>query len=313
MHTSIVSQSVTVEHTPELGVGAIKQALDEAGFDLVTTPQFESLRIHRPSTHFTDWVKRKREKHAEQCLLCKQETKPEARAGNSDMLACHADPFVKVPSRVDTLNLDASVEKTTYTENEGPGRNTHRDSGPYNATFAIGGMTCASCTANVTELTSSIPGVSNVVINLLGKSASATLKERGLVDSFIENVEDGGYDCDLISIEPVKMQTTPKDRSKLEGPFAATFSIGGMTCASCVANVSNSMSELHGVSDVAVNLVGKFATAILESRDLVKSVIDAVEDSGYDAELVSIDSKEKHEEVAGPRTVSLRVDGMFCR
>lgn len=317
MNTSVVSQSVTVEHTPDLSVDDIKQALDEAGFDLVTSPQFEKLRVNRASAHFADWVKRKREKHAEQCLLCQQDGAAEAHAGTSDTLVSRTDPSSKNPSLTDTLNLGVTMDKVTYSNKESPERIVQGGSGPFTATFSVGGMTCASCITNVSRILDEIPGVSNGVVSLLGKSATATLEDSGLVGAVIEGVEDGGYDCELVSMEPMKTQskiTKPKENSDQQGPFIATFSVGGMTCASCIVNVSQAMSGLEGVSDVAVNLVGKSATAKLESRDLANLLVDAIEDGGYDAELVSIDTMNKeHEDEAGPRTVSLKVDGMFCQ
>ena len=138
------------------------------------------------------------------------------------------------------------------------------------------------------------------------------------MNTFIEGLEDGGYDCELVNMEPVvkakpHQTALSKVHSEEQGPFLATFSVGGMTCASCVGNVSHAMSELEGVSDVAVNLVGKSATALLANKDLVKPLVDAIEDGGYDAELVSIEPIKKDEDISGPRSVSLRVDGMFCQ
>lgn len=296
-----------MQHTPELTSDAIKQSLDEAGFDLVSTPQLESYLVRRPSSHFGDWLKRKREKHAEQCLLCQPEGAEESHADMSETLVGHQPDIVKVPSRVDTLDLNASTQKLSTTP---------CNDGPFNIELSVGGMTCASCVSTVTRVAEDIPGVSNVAVSLIGKSATATVQKRELVDAIVEGVEDGGYECELVNIEPVKAQPKSKASKEEHGPFHATFSVGGMTCASCVGNVTHAASEIPGVANVVVNLVGKSATATLESKDLVKAVIDAIEDGGYEAELVSIEPikhDDEETEGVGPRTVSLRVEGMFCR
>ncbi len=61
-----------------------------------------------------------------------------------------------------------------------------------------------------------------------------------------------------------------------------------MTCSSCISHVTETASEVEGVSDVAVSLVGKSATAILKSRELVQSFIAAIEEGGYEAELIAV-------------------------
>ena len=91
------------------------------------------------------------------------------------------------------------------------------------------------------------------------------------------------------------------------------LSVGGMTCASCVTTVTSLLSDIPGVTDVAVSLIGKSATALVARRGLVLQLKNAIEDAGYEAEVVSIRPVEQSDdEDMGPRTVSLHVDGMFC-
>lgn len=203
-----------------------------------------------------------------------------------------------------------------------------KQDGPFKALFSVDGMTCASCVSNVTHAVEELSGVSDVAVNLIGKSASATLKSEELTSSFISAIEDAGYDVELIKIEPVIPDTplrhpqqtrkSPNAQQRADqGPFVATFSVGGMTCASCVSHVTEATSELEGVSNVAVNLVGKSATAILKTRELVPVFIEAVEEGGYEAELISVEpvaeaGEEDEEDEVGPRSIALRVDGMFC-
>ncbi|MFR1710242.1 MAG: heavy-metal-associated domain-containing protein [Clostridium sp.] len=56
--------------------------------------------------------------------------------------------------------------------------------------------------------------------------------------------------------------------------------IEGMSCKNCVAHVKNALEELAGVSEVEVNLEGKYALIeTTESDDVLKSTI---EEEGYD-------------------------------
>ena len=56
--------------------------------------------------------------------------------------------------------------------------------------------------------------------------------------------------------------------------------IEGMSCKNCVAHVKNALEELAGVSEVEVNLEGKYALVdSTESDDVLK---DTIEEEGYD-------------------------------
>lgn len=56
--------------------------------------------------------------------------------------------------------------------------------------------------------------------------------------------------------------------------------IEGMSCKNCVAHVKNALEGLAGVSEVEVNLEGKYALVeATESNDVLKATI---EEEGYD-------------------------------
>jgi len=63
-------------------------------------------------------------------------------------------------------------------------------------------MTCASCVRALTEALSDNEGISDVSVNLLGKSASAVIARAELVDSLVEFVGDAGFECEVISVTP---------------------------------------------------------------------------------------------------------------
>ncbi|OCH90972.1 hypothetical protein OBBRIDRAFT_695497, partial [Obba rivulosa] len=69
---SIVTQTVTVRHPPELSPIAIKVALDEAGFDIAATPTDEVIdgppsSFSRSLSHLSTLLAGKLRKHVEQC------------------------------------------------------------------------------------------------------------------------------------------------------------------------------------------------------------------------------------------------------
>ena len=62
---------------------------------------------------------------------------------------------------------------------------------------------------------------------------------------------------------------------------AQTFHVTGMTCGHCVSSVTEEVSELPGVSDVAVELETGRVTVTAERELATDEVRAAVEEAGY--------------------------------
>ncbi|CAI7979404.1 MULTISPECIES: heavy-metal-associated domain-containing protein [Parafrankia] len=60
-----------------------------------------------------------------------------------------------------------------------------------------------------------------------------------------------------------------------------TYTVTGMTCAHCVASVTEELGEIAGVTDVAVDL-GSGAVTVTSDRQLDPTKVrTAVEEAGY--------------------------------
>ncbi|KAI0677106.1 heavy metal translocatin [Trametes maxima] len=181
-------------------------------------------------------------------------------------------------------------------------------------------MTCASCSGAITHALAEIPGVSDAAVNLLGNSATLVVATPEIVPTVVSAIEDIGYEAEVVNIEPIHSAPSRKKpvapAEHLDGPQRVELSVDGMTCASCSNTITALLSDIPGVSEVVVNLLGKSASAVVENPDLGPQLVEAINDAGYEAELVSRQplnaSDVGSEDEAGPRTVSLRVDGMFC-
>lgn len=177
-------------------------------------------------------------------------------------------------------------------------------------------MTCASCSSTITRTVSDIAGVSEVAVNLLGNSATVLVDHPKLINSVVEAIEDAGYEVEVVSTEPLNAQLSKADdvpHNNFDGPFQLTLSVGGMTCASCTNTVTALASDMSGVSDVAVSLIGKSATVVIHRKDLADQLAQAIEDAGYEVDIVSIEPLHSAvAQIAGPRTIALRIGGMFC-
>ncbi|MFT3873145.1 MAG: cation transporter [Nocardioides sp.] len=62
---------------------------------------------------------------------------------------------------------------------------------------------------------------------------------------------------------------------------SATYTVTGMTCAHCVASVTEEVSEIEGVHDVAVDL-GTGALTFHSDQPVSRAAVDAaVREAGY--------------------------------
>jgi Cu+-exporting ATPase len=112
-------------------------------------------------------------------------------------------------------------------------------------------------------------------------------------------------------------QATATNRADYSGDLAhrLTLSVGGMTCASCITAITEALSELSGVRDVSVSLLGHSATVILDNDVIVGDVLETIQVIGYEADVESLQplkSGTTARKTDGPLHVTLSVSGMAC-
>ena len=146
----------------------------------------------------------------------------------------------------------------------------------------VEGMTCASCAGRVERALNRLPGV-EAAVNLAGETAEIDYDPQRIApDQLAATIEQAGY-------------AVPHDRRE--------FAIHGMTCASCAGRVERALSKVPGVVRAEVNLATEKAT--VEGLMLrPAALIGAVQDAGYDADLLTGDAEREREmEAAEARRV----------
>jgi heavy metal translocating P-type ATPase len=94
--------------------------------------------------------------------------------------------------------------------------------------------------------------------------------------------------------------------------YRGIFSIGGMTCASCVNAVTGELQKLPWVTKVTVNLVANSATIEYNEAGGAQELVSAIEDLGYEAALDKVVDLNDVTPVNEDREVFIHVEGMFC-
>lgn len=151
--------------------------------------------------------------------------------------------------------------------------------------YAVEGMTCASCAANVERSLSKTVGVEEVSVNLATEKAQVSFDEALVSAADLQAaVKKAGYQ--LI----IDNQTAALSNDRLH----QNFSIEGMTCASCAANVEKAVAKLPAVKLAGVNLATETLSVDWQASADAQLVLDAVKKAGYQASL-SLSAQEQYD------------------
>lgn len=212
-------------------------------------------------------------------------------------------PTASAPSVVDPVE---PVEPVDLTQAQ-PVEPTTQPTTEFTARISIGGMSCASCVNAVTNEVKELDFVKDITVNLLTNSGTIVYTgPKSNIDKVVEQIEDIGFEAELDEVNAAAVSTA----------YTAEIAIGGMTCGACVSAVTGAIEELPFVTNVSVNLLSHSGLVEFDGEEgNASAIVDKVEDIGFDASLTSIQSLAAQKEAAKAtttRTVSIRVDGMYC-
>lgn len=334
---SIVSRSITVTHDASLSAAVIARSLDEGGFEVydVFTDPYDDIHLDGVSLedrlgtdwtqHFNEAVVRwkgkpeklettrneKRKRHMEDCEQCRleaisKEKRPSTPAGSSK------DKRVSQKLRGGHL----TPRSTSIGTSKSPTLSSVAVHSPSNvdlfqASFTIGGMTCASCVGNISRALNLKPWVRTAEVALITNSASIIFQGKEHVNEITEVIEDSGYEAALVEVKEADSPMKPAAKAEIE-IWRASYAITGMTCSSCVGTITKGLQELEWIINADVNLISNSATVVFQGKDNLPQIQETIEDMGFEAtlnEVVTINPKAADDV---QRKVAVRVDGMYC-
>ncbi|KAN0061550.1 hypothetical protein ACQY0O_006397 [Thecaphora frezii] len=269
-------------------------------------------------------------KHIEACASCRQ---------------VHAGPSSEVQTT--TMTIAAATAAAVAASTADTKRRVR-------AQLTIGGMTCASCVRSVHAAVDALAAtpdfpadlIDDFQVNLMSNSATFQGCESALHEVRAA-IEDAGFDVEVVDSQVVCTGAAAPPRDSHQGGkegqrFVATLAVKGMTCASCVNSIrgavqayqrtrSGTDAETCDVDEFNINLLEGSATLSVrlgadaseeEAVALRKEAMEAIEDCGFDVELVSWILAPSCAAADAPsvsttkpelrRTVRIRIDGMFC-
>ncbi|KAL6247109.1 hypothetical protein RBB50_006417 [Rhinocladiella similis] len=300
---SIVSYTVTVQHHRTLSVATISEALADAGYeiyDIVYDPasgqsgQSDGLErgieplpfeqaLSRWRSHINEVEATKRRRHLEVCRQCQ-------------------DLMSKVRSSVDEKVLPVVVDRLSELPEQ------------FDATFLVEGMTCSSCVGAITKALKEKEWVRSAHVSLITHSAEVVFQgddSESRIKELIAMIEAVGYGASLDQLQSHK-ENKPATHNAPANPWHAIYTLEGMTCSSCVGNITRAVQALDFVKKVEVSLLSHTASVTFAGKDNVDIIAQAIENAGYGAALESLSSVDPSPEQDSVRTVSIRIDGLYC-
>ncbi|KAJ4296185.1 hypothetical protein N0V90_006229 [Kalmusia sp. IMI 367209] len=128
---------------------------------------------------------------------------------------------------IEDTGFDVHVEKVEHLDT-------------WRATYAIGGMTCSACVANISRALKILDWIEKVDVNLVTNSATIVFVGKDHVAQVTETIEDAGYEATLDKI-------TPENASNQESMDRSVgLRIEGMFCHHCPLDIMNSLREKYG-------------------------------------------------------------------
>ncbi|KAJ4306019.1 hypothetical protein N0V88_000811 [Collariella sp. IMI 366227] len=100
--------------------------------------------------------------------------------------------------------------------------------------------------------------------------------------------------------------------------WRVTLAVGGMTCAACANMITEGLQKNDWVSKVVVNVLANSATVDIKEKDRAESLVEAIEDLGYEATLDTVtdlnQGKPKHKgtDNADMWRATVSIGGMTC-
>ncbi|XP_074310544.1 copper-transporting ATPase HMA4-like [Silene latifolia] len=140
--------------------------------------------------------------------------------------------------------------------------------------FEIKGMECASCATSIESVLNKLDGIQSISISVMDGKA---------VVKYVSGVIDGKTIKGTIEDAGFKVEGSPE-----QDIAVCRLKIKGMACTSCSEAVERALSAANGVKRAVVGLALEEAKVNFDPNITdPKQIIEAVEDCGFDADLIS--------------------------
>lgn len=180
--------------------------------------------------------------------------------------------------KINTETCDRALQKAGFSLSEK--EESHSE------TFAVEGMSCASCAASVEKILSKFDDIQQASVNLVLNQVTISYTKRDF-DAWKSAIAKAGF--------------TLKENAVSS---SCLLDIKGMSCASCSSSIERVLRKKEGIISADVNLVMNQATISYDHQKIkISEMIQAIEKAGFHAHI----HKEEETQTIKKDYESLRV------
>jgi Cu+-exporting ATPase len=305
---SILDHTITVNYPTQLPTQTIKQTLENEGYKvdaIIDNPLSQNPKILSEDNIASDPERERPESTQLPIAHTSLEAMQERHRANCKQCQLEqSDAASYLPEKA----LVGDGKSTSFVAIESPFTPK-----TYVATLTLDGMTCASCVSNITRALEANIWVESVNVSLLTNSATVVISGKEHAEALVPIIEDAGYDAALDGLEEANSSSKNSSQPALADVWKATYSIGGMTCSSCISTITRALQEYPWVQNVDINLVAGSAVVVFMGKSHLQEIASRIEDIGYEANLDVVTEAAPVQQIPSAiRTVQIRVEGMYC-
>lgn len=224
----LASSWVIIKHDPALPDTDIQKALEDGGFDICDISSEDGVQPSGGETGYLDrfvdkWSnshqsKPRQNKHLDNCDLCRGEVS--GKDGMSSSSKPQVPPVMLSDKDLTSVVVESGEEDV------------------WQASLAVGGMTCAACVVTITEELGKKNWVKNVVVNLIGNSATVEFFGEQHKNDLVESFEDIGYDATIDNIINQSQKAAASSISR-----TVEIKVDGMFCDHCPPRIITALEN----------------------------------------------------------------------
>ncbi|KAK6333850.1 hypothetical protein TWF730_004032 [Orbilia blumenaviensis] len=94
--------------------------------------------------------------------------------------------------------------------------------------------------------------------------------------------------------------------------WLATLAIQGMTCSACVNSIRQNLRSFGFIQKAEISALTHSGNIVFFGKHNMPTIVEAIEDGGYDVEVIDITPFNASEFETRERTMTLRIDGLYC-
>lgn len=178
-------------------------------------------------------------------------------------------------------------------------------------TIKVDGMTCGACTSAVEAGFKDVGGVKTMSVSLLAGRAVVEHDPSIIApEKLAEIIEDRGFDAQVLETKVASAGSSgPGGATQTIDVFTTTVAVGGMTCGACTSAVEGAFKNRPGMVKFSISLLAARVVIQHKPEELTaEQIVEAIEDSGFDATLIS--SEPEGIQLQSASSVTLKIFGL---